>query len=67
VSVRVPEEVTGEPDTVYIGVVEASDKATDVTVPEVAGAAHTGTPPDTVNTFALEPIGRRVFVAPDEL
>jgi predicted RecA/RadA family phage recombinase len=34
----------------------------DVTVPEVAGAAHTGTPPATVKTFPVAPIGNRAAV-----
>ena len=38
-----------------------SAKATLVTVPEVAGEAQTGRPPDTVRTCPVEPIGR--FVA----
>ena len=39
---------------------------TEVTVPEVAGAAQVGTPPDTVRTFPVDPIARRELVVPLE-
>jgi len=35
----------------------ADTTETEVTVPEVAGAAHTGSPPDTVSTLPVDPIG----------
>jgi hypothetical protein len=35
----------------------ADTTETDVTVPLVAGAAHAGTPPTTVSTFPVDPIG----------
>ena len=40
---------------------------TEVTVPEVAGAAQIGTPPDTVSTFPVEPIANLEAVVPEEL
>ena len=63
VTAKVPEDVMGEPDT---------DKkagtliATEVTVPEVAGAAHVGTPPATVRTLPVEPIPSLAAVVPDD-
>ena len=62
VTAKVPELVIGEPEMDRkVGTVIA----TEVTVPEVAGAAQVGTPPATVKTFPVDPIASREFVAPD--
>jgi hypothetical protein len=54
--VSVPEVVTGVPVTLNSPVESASE--TEVTVPDVAGAAHTAVPPDTVSTFPVLPMAR---------
>ena len=57
VTANVPELVIGLPETLRN---EGTVIATEVTVPEVAGGAQEGMPPDTVRTLPVEPIPRRV-------
>lgn len=57
----VPLDVTGEP---AIDRKDGTVIATDVTVPLVAGGAHAGTPPATVNTLPVDPTASLWLVAP---
>jgi hypothetical protein len=57
VTAKVPEEVMGDPDTDKN---DGTVKATEVTVPLVAGAAQTGIPPETVKTFPVAPVAIEV-------
>ena len=58
--VMVPTDVNDEVTTVELSVVPVRDPAA-----AAAGAAHAGTPPETVSTLPVDPIASLEFVVPE--